>query len=549
MVVTRVTRIEAKRTSKLGNKRMRITTEEKVINQSMRSSPSQKSLCNFAIIAALFSLIAYGHADAHGRHGAAKKSAPQTQLQAPNPNTSNRTGPRWLAGDHHIHSRYSVGFDPKTTPPTPILGGDAVYPITTNAAMARRFGLSWMVATDHGGPNHSKINHDYAYPELLQSRIAVPEVIQFFGLELNTPAADHSSVVIPFGADEAQRLRDIEAMFDAREVFPRDPVRNEEPAMIAALQFMNGQTPKPILFAHHPSRSATGVGAYGLTTPQEFRNWNDIAPQVAIGMEGAPGHQATNLRRPKLGIPPAPDAVATDRGRGAYDKSPTMGGFDQMTARVGGLWDSLLGEGRQWWITATSDSHVHYSEGGIDFWPGEFSKTYVFADKTPASIISGLRSGKIFVTTGDLISELDVSIKAIGASATTSMGGSLTTRRGQSVEVTIRFRDDQGLNANDDNPIVSRVDLIRGDVTGAVTDRAADRNITTRVEARFVPAQWTRKGDYTTIKYVIPNVTKDEYLRVRGTNTNELEPLADPNDENPWTDLWFYSNPLFITPR
>jgi len=26
-----------------------------------------------------------------------------------------------------------------------------------------------------------------------------------------------------------------------------------------------------------------------------------------------------------------------------------MGGFDQMTARLGGFWDSMLGEGRRWW--------------------------------------------------------------------------------------------------------------------------------------------------------------------------------------------------------
>jgi hypothetical protein len=524
---------------------MRYETKETLNDNATKAATLSKTVSYVAFFGALVGLASYGSALAHGRHGAPKKAAPQTQTQVPD----TRTGPRWLAGDHHIHSRYSVGLDTKTTPPTPILGGDAVYPITTNAAMARRYGLSWMVATDHGGPNHSKINHDYAYPELLQSRIAVPEVIQFFGMEFNTPAADHSSVVIPFGADEAQRLRDIESMFDAREVFPRDPVRNEEPAMIVALQFMNGQTPKPVLFAHHPSRSATGVGVYGLTTPQEFRNWNDIAPQVAIGMEGAPGHQATNLRRPKLGIAPALEAATTDRGRGAYDKSPTMGGFDQMTARVGGLWDSLLGEGRQWWITASSDSHVHYSEGGIDFWPGEFSKTYVFADETPTSIIAGLRSGKIFVTTGDLISELDVSVKAVGASATASIGGSLTTRRGDNVEVTIRFRDDQSLNANGDNPAVTRVDLIRGDVTGAVADRTADRNMTTRVEARFLPNQWTQSGGYSTIKYIIPNVSKNEYIRVRGTNTAELEPLPDPNDENPWRDLWFYSNPVFISPR
>jgi hypothetical protein len=51
-----------------------------------------------------------------------------------------------------------------------------------------------------------------------------------------------------------------------------------------------------------------------------------------------------------------------------------------MTARIGGLWDSLLGEGRRRWITATSDSHVHWTRGGVDFWPGGYSKTYVLAN-------------------------------------------------------------------------------------------------------------------------------------------------------------------------
>jgi hypothetical protein len=31
---------------------------------------------------------------------------------------------------------------------------------------------------------------------------------------------------------------------------------------------------------------------------------------------------------------------------------------------------------------------------------------------------------------------------------------------------------------------------------------------------------------------------------VCGTNTEELEPALDPRGEDPWTDLWFYSNPV-----
>ena len=34
-----------------------------------------------------------------------------------------------------------------------------------------------------------------------------------------------------------------------------------------------------------------------------------------------------------------------------------MSGFDWMTATVGGMWDSLLAEGKPWWITTTSDGH------------------------------------------------------------------------------------------------------------------------------------------------------------------------------------------------
>lgn len=455
--------------------------------------------------------------------------------------------PRWLAGDHHIHSRFSVGYDEKTTPPTPILGADASYPIPMNAAMARRFGLSWMVATDHGGPNHSKVDHDHAYPELLVSRETVPEVIQFFGMEFNSPGADHSSVIIPPGADEADRLHEIEHIFDANETFPKDASRNTEPKMIQALKAMNAQSPKPVVVAHHPSRSATGLGEYGLDTPAELRNWNDAAPDVAIGMEGAPGHQATSQMRERFAPSVYAGYFGKARPRGAYGKYPTMGGFDQMTARLGGFWDSMIGEGRKWWITANSDSHVHWTDGGADFWPGEYSKTYVHAQKSHASILANLRAGRIFVTTGDLVSELDVTATATAANA--MIGGTLNVPRNTDVTVTIRFRDPSVPNANGDNPSVTRVDLIRGAVTGPTAKRDTDTNATTRVEARFTSAQWKVDGDHMMIIHVIKNLRESEYIRVRGTNTDQLEPQADTQGESPWSDLWFYSNPIFLNAR
>jgi hypothetical protein len=118
----------------------------------------------------------------------------------------------------------------------------------------------------------------------------------------------------------------------------------------------------PLVFANHPSRSATGIGVYGSDEPREFRNNNDLAPDVYRGMEGAPGHQAGTL---------APDGTQKKDSKGeptgflgGYTRSGahTLGGFDQMTAFVGGLWDAMLGEGRRFWIVATSDSHSHYAD-------------------------------------------------------------------------------------------------------------------------------------------------------------------------------------------
>jgi hypothetical protein len=445
----------------------------------------------------------------------------------------------WIAGDHHIHSRNSVGWDNDDEPPSPIRAGDGIYAIAMNATMARRFGLSWMVATDHGGPNHSKVSLEWTYPDLQLSREAVPEVVQFFGMEFDTPAADHTSLIIPHTHDEAERLVEIEARWAKHEAWPRDPERYLEPRMLEALAHMRELEAPPILIANHPSRSASAIGVYGQDTPAEFRNWNNTAPDVAVGMAAAPGHQAVAIN---------PDGSIDPTGpRGWYEGQPTLGGFDQMTARLGGFWDSMLGEGRRWWVTANSDSHVNWREGGGDFWPGEYSKTYVFAEKNHQDIIEGIRGGRVFVTTGDLVSEVWVTA-ATGADEA-HIGGQLNVASGDEVEVTVRFLDPAGLNSNGGSPAVRRLDVIVGEVNGHLDDPTIDTNPTTRVLARFTSADWSREGDYVIVTLPLPPVDHDMYLRVRGTNSTELEPENDPQGEDPWTDLWFYSNPIFIELR
>ncbi|GLW12418.1 hypothetical protein Misp01_75460 [Microtetraspora sp. NBRC 13810] len=439
----------------------------------------------------------------------------------------------WRAGDHHVHSEYSGEFDTKTNPPTFHKGADAVYPIVTNAIMAKYFGLTWAMCTDHGGPTHSKVNLEQAYPDLLRSRVMVPEVLQFWGMEFDAPALDHHTLMIPHHSGEAQQLFELESRFAKLDPFPADPGRDTEAKMVEFLKAARGMGQKPLVIAHHASRSATGLGKWGQDTPKEFRNGNNVAPDVYVGFEGAPGHQAGPL---------------VGGARGGYGNHPTYGGFDQMTARVGGLWDSLLGEGRHWWITATSDSHVHWTRGGSDFWPGEYSKTYVMARQDYGDIMDGLRNGRIFVTTGDLITALDVTAASQGREA--AVGETLTVSRRSrgDVEVEIKFRPLNGKNANGDRPEVRRVDLIVGQVTGVSADLDADTNPTTKVVARFGPRDWRRQGADYVIKYTLRDVEQDTYLRVRGTSTDEMEPLAD-GKESPWEDLWFYSNPIFVRAR
>ena len=457
---------------------------------------------------------------------------------------------QWLAGDSHIHSHWSPGYDYTKNPPEPIQGGDARYSTAMNAQKAREYGLSWMVTTDHGGPNHAKINLAHAYGELQASRGLVPGVLQFYGMELNMPGMDHHTLIIPSSEQESSMLFDIESRFDANEAWPRDPVRNTELFAQRALEHMKQLPQLPILFANHPSRSATGIGQYGLNEPRELRNSHDQAPNVYRGMEGAPGHQAGTL---------APDGTQRRDGsgqptgfRGAYGNpgAGTFGGFDQMTAIVGGFWDSMLGEGRRFWILATSDSHVNYadvSSPGSDFWPGQYQKTYVHAQRSYDGILDGLRSGRVFAVAGDLVSELDIVVKT--ATAAADMGGTLPLEKGQDVTVTVTFRDPETQNANGDNPKVARVDLIVGDVRGPVPDRNSDKNDTTKVIARLTDKEWTKSGEVYSVSTTLPRLDRSIYIRVRGTSTQDAEPALDPPGENPWLDLWFYSNPIFVEIR
>lgn len=132
-----------------------------------------------------------------------------------------------------------------------------------------------------------------------------------------------------------------------------------------------------------------------------------------------------------------------------------------------------------------------------------------------------------------------------GADRSASVGGELNVQPGGKVEITLRVREPAGPNFGGFTPAVKRIDLIAGDLTGRAADPGNDRNASTRVVRRFTRSDWRRNGEYLALRTTLP-VSGPMYLRVRGTNTAELEPTPDPPGENPSQDLWFYSNPVFI---
>lgn len=430
-------------------------------------------------------------------------------------------GRAWQAGDHHVHSEWSVDWDRTTSPPTPIRGGDSPYTRSRNARQALAYGLTWMVHTDHGGPGHSTVTRDHAWPALEQARRDVPALIQFNGMEFDVPAAEHASLIIAPGAHERDELVDIERRFSRNE--PVDGVqRDDAQTMLAALAHMRTLPAPPLMFVNHPSRTATGVGQWGEVEPDELRAWHDAAPRVLVGMEGAPGHQA----------------IRSERGLYRNADAPTFGGFDQMTTQVGGVWDTLLAEGRRFWITATSDSHHNLRDGGRDYDPGEYSKTYVWARRDANDILDGLRHGRMFAVTGDLIDALALTVRGDDPARTATLGETLALPVGSTMRIELRVRQPSRPNANGERPALAQMELIVGSPGDAGTPVMQTRHW--RADA------WRRDGDMLVVTWDVPVPARGAFVRARGSTTLDTTPPADVAGENPWQDLWFYSNPVFI---
>ncbi|AMO55075.1 hypothetical protein [Endozoicomonas montiporae] len=440
---------------------------------------------------------------------------------------------QWLAGDHHVHTHWSVTFDMDGNF---IKGGDAKYSYLKNTTMGKKFGLSWIVNTDHGDPGHSMINFEHAYPELLETREVVDDMVIFYGHEWNIPVHGHATLILPINDLERETMRDFQRQFGRKEA---EIESHRNAYMLEGLEWLDRFQEKPLVFLNHPSRSSRELGKFRQITPPRMKGWYDVAPEVQVGMEGAPGHQAAPVR-------------------GGYGGAPSIGGMDQMTAVVGGAWDHILGSGRPYWITSNSDFHKHTSNlyplrnnpnelaPGNDYWPGEYSKTWVYAEKEYSDIMNGLRYGRIFVTFGDLINALDLNLSTARGENGATMGDTLNTGGVEKLHLNIDIGAAMEPNHNGDLPVLNRVDIIVGAIHPDI-DLEPDTNSTTKVLKRIYKDEWKIENGRIILDVEIPLEYEKGYVRLRGTNTDTLEPqpFDRNNPDNEWEDLWFYSNPIF----
>jgi hypothetical protein len=491
---------------------------------------------------------------------------------------------QWVTGDHHSHTVMSDGSE--------------TFPELVGQAFGIG-GLDWMASSDHGGDHFKDAlgakmdeavwmwemllwdptgEYDYGWPVLLDLRAMYPDKVVLQGLEWGVASADEAKVGII--DDQPYAMSDFEYMFDKLDLdtsrtgqlsVTGDPLTKQNDdwtGSLAAVAWLQdnyaGQT---YCITSHPSRALKW-------TVGQFRAFNDAAPSAAFGFCGIPGSQK---ELPMRGGYDADDIYVVKKGAKKADRvidwdrilleARTYGGADYMVAKVGGLWDSLLGEGREWWMFSDSDFHNTDEE----FWPGEYSKDHTWVEEdSAAGIIAGLRSGNSFSVEGQLIDALD--FRASDGEGSATMGDTLPVTSQESYTITIKFKS-PALNNHGDSPEVDHVDLIAGEVGERYTPKNKEyttkrTNDTTTVLASFDSTEWRVIDGWNVITYTVPSAGKDMYYRLRGTNqgigvpgqTDALgNPVADYLEdggtaENPtlnddvrcWLDLWFYSNPIFV---
>ena len=473
-----------------------------------------------------------------------------------------------VAGDFHTHTFLTDGSHDLDDVAAHAFGGTFALrdangnPVRDSAASS--FGLDWFANSEHGGAFDRdrfgrqlqqtmwrwKSLRDLSWPAVDSLRQVYPQRFLFQGLEWNVPAHDHASVGIiasdpdpisrfEFFFDDADRDTQGAGWTDAP---GKDRSSSHAKALAGARWLREHHGDSSWIVINHPSRLLR-------SRIQDLRDFQDAGGPVFLGIEAIPGHQKAASRGGYSYTPLSPALVADAR---------THGGVDRLLARVGGGMDALWSEGRRVWVFANSDFHW---ASGTDHYPGEYAKNLTRIPKrTESGILAGLRSGATVAVMGDLVDSFAFELDDGHRSA--SMGQELTTTR-DSVDVLVRFHV-PARSALGDVPMVDHVDLIRGGSRSPVASSdpayATDSVSGVSVVATLpVGSQTLAKDGWHEVVWRQPSHGSG-FFRIRGTSVPRASaeltdsvgnPLSDdlqyPNDDTKArTNLWFYSNPVFL---
>jgi hypothetical protein len=338
----------------------------------------------------------------------------------------------------------------------------------------------------------------------VQSRTQMYNKVLIEGLEWIVPGHEHTDVAVIAGqnggAGNPTNIAQFEFLYDRADTDAIGPVDGSNNPLWTGKSFNNSGTAghAKAVDGVHWLQSRYPLASYVIPTHSEragafnpsgsngyniehFRDFNNAGPTVAFGIE-APGHMAQGSK---------------SGGSGSYTTSAVGGGtygFSGVyTAKVGGLWDGMLGEGRNFFIYVSSDWHQRGVFGArdagttSDFFPGEYTKLYVpnSTGFSAQKILDGMRSGNSYSVNADIIGP-DLVFRAHGSDGIwKTMGETLVVPPGDTITLemamTVPASNNSPYSFNNplltplgnnqplNKPMVDHVDLITGQITGVIS--------------------------------------------------------------------------------
>jgi len=348
---------------------------------------------------------------------------------------------KWLKIDTHTHTTFT----------------DGKHSVEEVVSEAKHFGCDVVAITDHSDGNLSAATPEY-FAEIKSAQAAHPGIFVFAGIEWNIPpfrGAEHMTVLLPNALAESH-LGEFKERFD-------DYKREDQLDVNEALNWLKDVAPTAVLFHNHPSRKVALIKK----NVAQMKSWMDINDLV-VGMSGAPGHQ-----------------IGGKRGIGAYSyHHTTVDRWDPAVALIGNAWDILLAGGHDVWAArAASDFHKFKAKNAADYWPGQFSETWLYApNNSEAGILEALRAGSFFAAHGHIVREVQLDVRADGLERPAYAGETIAVPTGKDIFIQLTMNIPQTDWQGAENRI-DRVEIIQINEGGGASILAAGTPLDGKFEA------------------------------------------------------------------